>query len=291
VSTKDPRIGYDAAMSMIDRGLVLEGGGLRGQYTAGVLDAFLDARITFPYLIGVSAGVSIGCSYVSAQRGRNLEIIERFRNDPRYLSVRNLIMTGSLFGMDFLYGEIPNRLVPFDWKAFIESPTRFVTVCTDCATGQAVYYEKDEDHLTVLRASAALPYLSRMVAYDGRELLDGAIADAIPLEKARSEGYARNVVVLTRPSGYRKKEEAGPLAALAYGRYPRLVEALHTRVARYNAQMALVEEAERSGDVLVIRPTRDLKVSRTEKSVSKLRELYELGLADGAAAARKLSET
>lgn len=290
MSTKGPRIGYDVCMNMIDRGLVLEGGGLRGQYTAGVLDAFLDARVGFPYLIGVSAGVSIGCSYVSAQRGRNLEIIERFRNDPRYLSWRNLITTGSLFGMDFLYGEIPNRLVPFDWKTFLASPTRFVTVCTDCATGQAVYFEKDADHLTVLRASAALPYLSRMVAYDGRKLLDGAIADAIPLEKARSAGWSRNVVVLTRPAGYRKKEEAGPLASLVYGQYPALVAALRTRVARYNAQMASVEEAERSGDALVIRPSRDLKVARTEKSVAKLRELYELGLEDGATAARKLSE-
>jgi predicted patatin/cPLA2 family phospholipase len=283
----DPRSGIIGSMTNMNEGLVLEGGGLRGQYTAGVLDAFLDEGIRFPYLIGVSAGVSIACSYVSGQRGRNLEIIERFRNDPRYLSFRNLLTKGSLFGMDFIYGDIPHRLVPFDFEAFDASPTRFVSVCTDCDSGKAVYYEKNGDHLMVLRASASLPFLSRMVEYDGKRLLDGAIVDAIPLAKAISEGYRRNVVVLTRPQGYRKKEESGPAAGFVYGRYPKLVAALHTRVERYNAAMASVEAEEDAGRALVIRPSRDLGVSRTEKSVAKLRELYELGLEDGKTAARK----
>ncbi len=268
-------------------GLVLEGGGLRGQYTAGVLDAFLDEGIRFPYLIGVSAGVSIACSYVSGQRGRNLEIIERFRNDPRYLSFRNLLTKGSLFGMDFIYGDIPHCLVPFDFTSFAASPTRFVTVCTDCGSGKAMYYEKDADHLTVLKASSSLPFLSRMVEYDGKRLLDGAIVDAIPLAKAIAEGYGRNVVVLTRPQGYRKQEETGPWAGLVYHGYPRLVEALKRRVERYNAAMELTEAEEQAGRALLIRPSRDLGVSRTEKSIAKLRELYELGLEDGKAAARK----
>lgn len=271
-------------MNMVDRGLVLEGGGLRGQYTAGVLDAFLERGIVFPYIIGVSAGASIACSYVSGQKGRNVEIVERYRNDRRYLSLWNLLTKGSLFGMDFIYREVPFKLVPFDFPAFEASPSRFVTVCTDCGTGEAVYYGKESDHLTVLRASASLPFVSPMVEYDGRKLLDGAIADAIPLEKAREEGFPKNVVVLTRPRGYRKTEERGPSARLVYRKFPKLVEALGKRVERYNRQMDLVERAEEAGDTLVIRPSRDLGVSRTEKSVAKLRELYDLGLADGAAA-------
>lgn len=281
---------YFSSMSKhIRRGLVLEGGGLRGQYTAGVLDAFLDAGLLFPYVIGVSAGSSIGCSYISGQRGRNLEIIERYRNDRRYLSLRNFLTSGSLFGMDFIFGEIPHKLVPFDFAAFEAYPGRFVTVCTDCATGEAVYYDKDADHLAVLRASASMPFLSPMVEYDGRRLLDGAVADAIPLARAKAEGFLRNVVVLTRPAGYRKAEERHPPAGLVYRRYPRLAGALKSRVPRYNAQMDFVEAEEAAGNALVIRPSRDLGISRTEKSVAKLRELYGLGLSDGAAAARKLS--
>lgn len=274
---------------VIDRGLVLEGGGLRGQYTAGVLDAFLDAGIDFPYIVGVSAGASIACSYVSRQRGRNLEIVERFRNDPRYLSFRNLLTKGCLFGMDFIYDEVPHRHVPFDFAAFERSPSRFVTVCADIGSGEAVYYGKDADHLTVLRASASLPFLSKPVRYDGRELLDGAIVDAIPLAKAKSEGYARNVVVLTRPAGYRKEEESTLPARIVYRNYPALVEALGLRVRRYNEAMELVEAEEAAGTVLAIRPSRDLGVGRTEKSVAKLRALYDLGLEDGAAAATRLA--
>jgi predicted patatin/cPLA2 family phospholipase len=275
---------------MLDRGLVLEGGGLRGQYTAGVLDAFLDAKLSFPYLVGVSAGSSIGCSFVSRQRGRNLEIIERFRNDPRYLSWRNFIRTGSLFGMDFIFDEIPHGLVPFDFATFERSQTRFVTVCTDCERGEAVYYGKEGDNLTVLKASASMPYLSRPVNYDGRKLLDGAITDALPLRKAIVDGFALNVVVLTRPAGYRKTEERGPSPSLFYGRWPLLVEALRTRVKRYNEQLEFVEAEEAAGRALVIRPSRDLGISRTEKDVAKLRSLYELGLSDGAAAAAELAQ-
>ncbi len=140
-------------------GLVLEGGALRGQYTAGVLDAFLESGVEFPYIIGVSAGASIACSYVSRQHGRNKTIVDSYRHDPRYLSLRNLVTTGSLFGMDFIYDAIPNLLIPFDFATFEASPSRFITVCTDCDSGQAVYFEKEgEDHLTVLRASASMRF-------------------------------------------------------------------------------------------------------------------------------------
>ena len=266
-------------------GLVLEGGALRGQYTAGVLDAFLEAKVEFPYIIGVSAGASVACSYVSGQHGRNQVIVETYRNDRRYLSFTNLITTGSLFGMDFIYNQVPHHLVPFDFAAFEASTSRFVTVCTDCETGRAVYYEKEgEDHLTVLKASASMPFLSPMVPYQGRLLLDGALADSLPLGRAVSEGYRKNVVVLTRPRGYRKTAPSPWAARLIYGRHPRLVEAINTRWRQYNASLEAIEAAEDAGDVLVLRPSVDLGVGRTEKSVAKLNALYELGRTDGKAA-------
>lgn len=266
-------------------GLVLEGGALRGQYTAGVLDAFLEAGVEFPYVIGVSAGASIACSYVSRQPGRNKVIVERFRRDPRYLSFANLLTTGSLFGMDFIYRQIPHSLVPFDFAAFEASPTRFVTVCTDCETGRPVYYEKEgEDHLTVLRASASMPFLSPMVEYRGRLLLDGALADSLPLGRAEAEGFRKNVVVLTRPRGYRKKAPNPWPARLVYRRYPKLAEAVNRRWEQYNASLAAIEAAETDGRILVLRPPVHLKIGRTEKSVAKLGELYEAGRTDGRAA-------
>jgi predicted patatin/cPLA2 family phospholipase len=268
-------------------GLVLEGGALRGQYTAGVLDAFLEAQVEFPYIIGVSAGASIACSYVSRQYGRNKTIVDSYRNDRRYLSLTNLVTTGSLFGMDFIYDTIPNRLVPFDFATFDASPTRFVTVCTDCQTGKAVYFEKEkEDHLTVLRASASMPFLSPMVTYRGRQLLDGALADSLPWGRAVAEGFQQNVVVLTRPAGYRKKAPRPWAARLAYGRYPNLVEAINSRWRQYNDSLEAIETAEARGDALVIRPSADLKIGRTEKSVGRLDALYELGRTDGKTALR-----
>lgn len=263
-------------------GLVLEGGALRGQYTAGVLDAFLEADLEFPYVIGVSAGASIACSFISKQHGRNRVIVSTYRNDKRYLSLSNWFRTGSLFGMDFIYGDIPLRLVPFDFPTFEASATRFVTVCTDVETGRPVYYEKEgEDHLTVLRASASMPFLSPLVEYKGRLLLDGALADSLPWAQAVAQGFRRNVVVLTRPRGYRKTPPNPWLAHLVYGRFPRLVEAINTRWRQYNASLEAIEAAEKAGDALVIRPSIDLKIGRTEKSVTKLEQLYELGRSDG----------
>lgn len=266
-------------------GLVLEGGALRGQYTAGVLDAFLEAGLEFPYVIGVSAGASIACSFVSKQHGRNKTIVDTYRNDRRYLSWGNFFTTGSLFGMDFIYDAIPHTLVPFDFAAFEASPTRFVTVCTDVETGRAVYFDKEgEDHLTVLRASASMPFLSPMVEYRGRLLLDGALADSLPWSRAVDEGFKRNVVVLTRPAGYRKTKSASWPARLVYGRFPKLVDALNSRWQQYNRSLETIEAAEAAGSALVIRPSVDLKIGRTEKSVARLAELYELGRTDGRAA-------
>ena len=281
-------------MKPLNAALILEGGGLRGNYTAGVLDAFLDRGISFPYIVGVSAGVGYGCSYVSNQPGRNLEILKKYRNDPRYLSYRSLFTTGNLFGLDFIYDEIPTRLIPLDYDCFSKNPCRFVAVCTDCKTGEAIYCDKGneytmQEYMTILKGSSALPYVSRIVNFRGMKLLDGAITDAIPLKKAQAENYPHNVVVLTQPAGFRKKEEPHPPPTLFYKKYPKLIAALGQRVNNYNKTIEYVEEEEEQGHCLVIRPSVDLKVGRTEKSVEKLVCLYELGISDGRKAINAIS--
>jgi predicted patatin/cPLA2 family phospholipase len=273
---------------MIDCGLVLEGGGLRGNYTAGVLDAFLDAGIEFPYIIGVSAGVGMGCSYVSKQKGRNYKILTQYRQDPRYLSLRSFLKTGNYFGLDFIYDEIPRNLIPFDFETFNQYEGRFISVCTDCETGEAIYYEKEEEIMTVMKASSAIPFISKMVLYKNKKLLDGAIADAIPLAKAKSDGFQKNIVILTNPEGYRKREENQPPAKMIYRKYPKLVEALKNRIASYNCTMDFVESEEKAGKVFVIRPSIHLGVTRMEKSMEKLKAIYQLGIDDGKSAAEKI---
>jgi predicted patatin/cPLA2 family phospholipase len=272
---------------MLNCGLVLEGGGLRGNYTAGALDAFLDAGLEFPYVIGVSAGAGIGSSFVSKQRGRNLEILKRYKDDRRYMSFWNLLFQGSIFGMDFVFRQIPEKLIPFDFRTFADSPSRFTAVCTDCDTGEAVYYEKTpglkpEDFYTTLAASASMPFVARIVSYGGRQLLDGAISDAIPLARAVEAGFTRNLCILTNPAGFRKKEEPHPPLNLFYYGRKALIHALKLRVSRYNVLLEQVEKEERTGGVIILRPSRDLGVSRIEKNTEKLMRLYELGRSDAA---------
>jgi predicted patatin/cPLA2 family phospholipase len=276
-------------MAKTERALILEGGGLRGNYTAGVLDAFLDQGLEFPCVIGVSAGAGMGCSFVSKQKERNLHILKTFRRDPRYLSVRSFIKTGNYFGLDFIYNDIPNKYAPFDLETFLASPSRFITVCTGCETGEAVYFEKGPDILTIMKASSAMPFVSRMVEYQGRKYLDGGISDSIPLAKALAEGFAKNVIVLTHPEGYHRKKEIQPPARLFYSKYPRLMQTMEGFVENYNRSLAFAEGEAAAGRALLIRPSVDLKVSRTEKDVDKLIRLYELGLKDGKAAAAQIN--
>jgi predicted patatin/cPLA2 family phospholipase len=275
-------------MPTFPHALILEGGGLRGNYTAGVLDAFLDRDLEFPCLIGVSAGAGMSCSFVSKQRGRNLYILKNFRNDPRYLSIRSFLKTGDYFGLNFIYHEMPDKYTPFDLETFLASPARFISVCSDCETGEPVYLEKSPEILDMMRASSAMPFVSRVVEFGGRKLLDGGITDAIPLKKAISEGYRQNVVILTNPAGYHRKEMVHPPSWLFYRKYPRFMEALKHYVEKYNQSLALAEEEAAAGRALLIRPSMDLHVSRTDKDVAKLVSLYELGLKDGEEAALKL---
>jgi len=267
---------------MLDYGLVLEGGGLRGLYTSGVIDAFLEKGIEFQFVIGVSAGAGYGCSLVSRQHGRNLKIMREFRKDPRYLSVMSFLKTGNYFGIDFIYDEIP-KSIPFHTDVFLTSPTRFVTVCSNVETGEAEYFEKDEHILKVLKASSSIPFMCKMVEHDGKKLMDGGIADAIPLKKSMELGYLKNVVVLTHPEGFRRKHKFHP-SRLFYFKYPKFVKAINTYVDRYNESLEFVEEEAKKGKIILIRPSKDLNVKRTEGDLDKLEKLYELGRSDAFAA-------
>ncbi len=272
-------------------GLVLEGGGMRAVYTAGVLECLMEHDLYFPYNIGVSAGACMGASYLSRQAGRNRKVNVDYVSDPRYISWGNLIKKREMFGMDFIFDEIPNQLVPFDYKAYEASPERFVIGTTDCGTGESVYYEKGEpgfDLLTILRASSSLPYIARIVEFGGRKLLDGGLADPIPVRKAEMDGCERNVLILTRNESYRKSpNRTGWLLRQAYGRYPKLVETMLRRHEVYNESLAYIAKREQAGAAFVIRPAETLSVGRMERDPGKLGALYKQGYDD---AKRRLTE-
>lgn len=278
---------------MHNLGLVLEGGGMRGQFTAGALDFFLDRGIDFDYVIGVSAGACNGTSYISRQRGRNKIVNTAFVKDWRFVSFRSLIVRGSLFGMDFIFDAIPNKLVPFDTETFLKSRVTFKVVTTDCATGRAAYYEKADfdSKFSVLRASCSMPLLSPMVEFRGRKLLDGGIADPVPIRKAVADGFIKNVVILTRNRGYKKnpvKLSEELLYRARYHKYPALIKTILQRPDIYNETLDYLDELERRGQAVVIRPTAKLKVGRLEKNIDRLMELYKQGYRDAAAAWEKI---
>lgn len=268
-------------------GLVLEGGGMRGVYTAGVLEYFSEQNLYFPYTVGVSAGACMAASYLSRQRGRNRTVNVEWVSDPRYISWSNFWRRRELFGMDFIFDEIPNVHVPFDYDAFFASKEEFVIGTTDCHTGQPVYYKKSEigrDVLQVLRASSSLPFIAPIVPYGGRELLDGGISDPIPLRQAESDGYKRNVLILTRNADYRKsRNRFSWIVRKAYGRYPAFVDTMMRRHDIYNGTLRYIEEQERSGNAFVIRPTRPIDVGRMERKPEKLDALYMQGYEDAKA--------
>lgn len=263
-------------------GLVLEGGGMRGVFTCGVLDAFMDRGIRFPYTIGVSAGACNGLSYLSGQRGRakysNIDLLERYR----YISLKNWILKGNIMDFDLLFDAFPNRIIPYDYAALKSCKERFEMVTTNCLTGEACYFEEREDPeriIQIVKASSSLPYLSPIVKVEGIPMLDGGIADSLPLERARALGYDHNLVVLTRNYGYRKSDKPLRLPPFIYRKYPRLREAIRSRNLRYNSQIAHIEELEARGEVVVIRPERPIQVDRIERNTHKLLDLYDEGYA------------
>jgi predicted patatin/cPLA2 family phospholipase len=266
------------------RGLVLQGGAMRGIYTAGVLDVFLEQKIAFDGVIGVSAGAIHGASYISQQAGRNIGYFTKYIRDPRFMGIGSLLRTGDLFGVQFGYHDIPEKLVPFDEAAFEANPAAFYVTCTNIETGNPVYHRcatMRGDDLEYLRASASMPLVSNIVQVGGKKLLDGGLSDNVPMTWFRSAGYDRCVVVLTQPRGYRKKPSSAWVFEKKYGRaYPALVASMADRAEKYNAELDEIDAAERRGEVFVIRPTADLAISRTERNPEKLRAQYGLGRRD-----------
>lgn len=262
-------------------GLIMEGGAMRGLFTAGVIDVLMEHGIEFDGAIGVSAGAAFGCNYKSRQIGRVLRYNTKFVQDKRYGSFRNLLRTGNFYSTEFCYGEVPLRYDVFDFDTYARNPMDFYVVATDIETGQAVYHKYggwDDHGFDWIRASASMPLVSQIVEIDGQKLLDGGIADPIPLKYFQSIGYTKNVVILTQPKGYIKTpNRAMPLIRAKYRAYPKLVEALAKRHIVYNETLAFIEEAEQNGNMFVIRPEAPLPVSRTEKDLEKLRAAYQLG--------------
>ena len=275
-------------MDLTGAALILEGGGLRGNYTAGVLRFFMDKGLYFPYVLGVSIGACNGSNYVSRQPERNRIVNTRFVRDRRFSSYRRLLAGGGLFGMKFIFGTIPLQLVPFDFEEFFGNNQQHITTVTDCATGRALYYQKDDldagAFLQILQAGCSLPLLQKPVRFNGRMLMDGGIADPIPIEKSRRDGNTRHVVILTQPEGYRKT--ASPLTRLIryrYKHFPGLCRAMTDRHRRYNQTLRQLENLEGREAVFTIRPAAPLAVSRAERNKEKLYAVYDQGYNDAAA--------
>ena len=262
-------------------GLVLEGGGMRGVFTSGVLDAFMKYDLYFNYVVAVSAGACNGLSYISRQPRRarlsNIDMLVKYN----YIGLRHLVTQGCIFDPELLYDRFPNELIPYDYDTHFASPSTFEMVVTNCNTGRAEYLtEKDGDRqrlLDICRASSSLPYVSNVSDVDGQPYLDGGIVDSIPVGRAIDMGYDRNVLVLTRNRGYRNTSKDRKIPKFIYKKYPRLRVALSRRIAEYNHQLDMVEEMEDKGLVDVIRPLRPMDVDRIEKDEKKLEALYEEG--------------
>ena len=264
-------------------GLVLEGGGTRGIYTAGILDVFLEYGIEFDGVIGVSAGAIHGVSFVSKQKGRSIRYYKKYCNDPRFMGIQSWIKTGDFIGADFCYHELPEKLDIYDNETFMASASKFYVVYTDVETGKPVYRQLTDMYKEIdyLRASASLPYFSRLVEIDGKKYLDGSCSDSVPIEAFRKMGYEKNVIILTRQAGYKKKPGKRILSTLFYRKYPEFSEVLKQRYFTYNENMKYIEQLEKQGEVLVIRPEEALNIGRLENNPEKTQEIYNIGYQDG----------
>ncbi|NDV56643.1 patatin family protein [Bacteroides sp. 519] len=261
--------------------LILEGGGMRGVFTCGVLDCFMDKDIRFPYTIGVSAGACNGLSYMSRQRGRakysNIDLLEKYR----YIGIKYLLKKRNIMDFDLLFHDFPERILPYDYDAYFATPERYVMVTSNCITGEANYFEEKSDSkrvIDIVKASSSLPFVCPIAYVDGVPMLDGGIVDSIPLQRAIDDGYNnRNVVVLTRNRGYRKETKDIRIPSFVYRKYPKMRDALSKRSQIYNAQLDMVEDMEDRGLITVIRPLQPVAVDRVERDIQKLTAFYEEG--------------
>ena len=262
-------------------GLVLEGGAMRGLFTAGVIDVLMENEIEFAGAVGVSAGAGFGCNYKSRQPGRAIRYSTRFCREWKYCSVRSLLLTGDMYGAKFIYHTVPEKLDIFDAKAFDENPMKFYSVATDITTGKPVYrlFSKvDYNELEWLRASASMPLAARVVNVDGRKLLDGGITDSIPLKFMEKQGYEKNVVVLTQPRGFVKRpSRSTKLVSRVYKKYPNFVRACAERYKMYNSELKYIKNAEKEGRAFVIAPPEKLPIGHVEHNPDVMREAYRIG--------------
>ena len=260
--------------------LVLEGGGMRGIFTIGVLDNFMDRGIRFPYIIGVSAGACNALSYMSNQRGRakfsNIDMMEKYN----YIGIGKLLTKGNIMDFDLLFHKLPEEIYPYDYDALSRSTERLEVVTTNCLTGRANYFEEKNDPkrvIDIVKASSSLPFVCPIAYVDGIPMADGGVADSIPVERAMSQGFTQPVIVLTRNKGYRKPAKGTKVPFFMYRKYPKLKDAIRARNSIYNKQIEHVECMEEEGSAIVIRPQRPIDVDRMERDVNKLLALYQEG--------------
>ena len=273
--------------------LVLEGGAKRGIYTAGVLDVLLENNIFVDGLFGVSAGAIHGCSYASLQKGRSIRYTQKYNDDYRFMSWRSLFLTGNMVETKFSYHTLPEKLDPYDNTTFMKQKIAFYAVCSNVETGRPEYIRcrdmfKDID---VIRASASMPLVSQIVKVRGKKLLDGGISDSIPVDAAFQKGFDKNIVVLTRPKDYRKKNLNAFIKFLVkcvYRKYPNFIQTIINRPQMYNAQVARVEALEKDKKILVIRPSRKINISRMERNLDVIKQMYHLGRTDAQKALPKI---
>ena len=266
-------------------GLILEGGGFRGIYTSGVLHFFMEQDLYFPCVIGVSMGACNAASYVSRQPGRNRIVNIDYINDPRYMSFRRLVGQGELFGMDFIFGTIPHKLVPFDFETFHGTDQECITVVTDCHTGEPLYYRKNQighEYMKLLQASSTLPFVGKPVRLDGKLLMDGGLSDSVPIAASIADGNEGHVCVLTQVKGYRKKSSPGIelVARLWYHKYPGIWKKMKTRARRYNETMDYIDRLEEGKKIFVIRPRSPVKAGRIDRNRERLVNAYDQGYDD-----------
>ena len=261
-------------------GLILEGGGMRGVFTSGVLDNFMDRKVRFPYTVGVSAGACNGLSYMSGQRGRakysNIDLLAKYN----YIGFKHLVTQGCIMDFKLLFHTFPEEIIPYDYPAFAATSEHFEIGVTDCRSGEARFYKEKKNPkriIDIVKASSSLPYVCPIAYIDGEPMLDGGISDSIPLLRARSQGYTDNIVVLTRNKGYRKPDKRSVVPFFCYRKYPAVREAIRNRNIMYNKQITLIEELEERGELIVLRPQRPIEVGRMERNTDKLLALYQEG--------------
>ena len=262
-------------------GLVLEGGGMRGLFTAGILDVLMENNVTFDGVVGVSAGATFGCNFISHQIGRVLRYNMNFRKDPKYMGIRSLIKTGDLVGAEYAYHVLPTKLDVFDFETFEKNPTEFHVVTTNVKTGEPIYHRLDKIDYTGmewLRASASMPILSKPVVIGDYEMLDGGIADSIPLRYFESEGFTKNIVILTQPKGFTKKlTKLMPVFKATMRKYPAIIEGMSRRHIMYNRELAYITQQQIAGHCLVICPSDTLPIGRTSLNAKKMQHVYDMG--------------